>query len=100
MLKRAEVFGIINREREYQDSMFPRDGEDGNGVIRKVRDLSPAPGILMLEEYGAKARRAWVDDRDGDPIPSLRQVAKIAAIAVRILEEASESEKILVVGLR
>lgn len=100
MLNREEVFGIINTERDYQDSMFPREGEDGNGVTRKVRDLSPAPGILMLEEYAEKARRAWVDDRKADPLPALQQVAKLAAIAVRILENASESEELLEKGLR
>lgn len=99
-MSREAVYGIIDREREYQDRRFPPDGQDGQFVLRSVRDLSPAPGILMLSEYTDKARRAWVNDRAADPVPALQQVAKIAAIAVRILEQASESERLLKEGLR
>lgn len=100
MLSRAQVFGLINIERAYQDAVFAPELTTSCGQTRADRDLSPAPGILMLEEYAAKARAAWVNNHDSDDLPALQQVAKIAAIAVRILETVGDSERLLRAGLR
>ena len=99
-MSREEVFGIINRERTYQDRKFDPTEPTTCGLLRQQRDLCPAPGILLIEEYALQARKAWVDDRSGDDLPALQQVAKIAAIAVRILEQAGGSERLLRAGLR
>lgn len=99
MLTRAQVFDIINNERAYQDKTYSPDETTSTGVTRKVRDLEPSSGILMLEAYVRKATDAWVNTK-GDNTPSLQQVAKIAVIAVRILERSGGSEALLIKGLR
>lgn len=99
-MTREQVFGLVDAERLYQDRAFNPELETSCGQTRRQRDLNPAPGVLMLEEYVEKARRAWVDDRESDDLPALQQVAKVAAIAVRILEQAGGSERLLRVGLR
>lgn len=99
MLSRGEVYNIINAERDYQDTTYNPDEVTSSGLTRRERDLEVAPGILMIDEYVDKARAAWVGTK-GDSIPALQQVAKIAAIAVRILERAGESHRLLQTGLR
>lgn len=99
MLTREQVFSLINGERAYQDKEYNPNEVLSSGQRRGDRDLDVAPGILMLGAYAVKATGAWVDTK-GTNIPALRVVAKIAAIAVRILERAGGSEYLLEVGLR
>lgn len=99
MLSRGEVFNIINNERTYQDQTYRPDELLSSGQTRSARDLDVAPGILLLIEYGAKASIAWTGAK-GSNLPALQVVAKIAAIAVRILERAGNSEELLKTGLR
>lgn len=101
MLTREQVFSLINTERDYQDLNYdPDELLSGNGgITRRQRDLNAAPGILMLVDYSRKATDAWVNTK-GNQVPSLQQVAKIAAIAVRILEQAGDSQQLLQLGLR
>lgn len=98
-LSRADAYAVINQERRYQDSTYSPDEETVPGQTRRQRDIGVTPHILLLEEYVAKARAAWVN-RKGDDLPALQQIAKVAAIAVRALERASGSEKLLEKGLR
>lgn len=99
MLTRAEVYAIIDGERTYQDVNYDPDFVTSSGLTRRQRDLEAAPGILMIGEYVAKARNAWTSTK-GNQLPALQQVAKIAAIAVRILERAGGSQELLQSGLR
>lgn len=99
MLSRTEVFALIDKERQYQDSTYNPEGKVSSGLTRRERDSEVSPGILMLEAYVRKATNAWVNT-PVDNLPALQQVAKIAAIAVRILERAGESQELLKVGLR
>jgi hypothetical protein len=100
VLTREEVFIIIDRERDFQDVEYnPTAVIVPGGPTREQRDLLPAAGILLLEEYVRKATTAWAGQKGSD-FNSLRQVAKIAAIAVRILERAADSERLLTEGLR
>jgi hypothetical protein len=99
MLTRTQVFALISNERAYQDVTYDPNEVLSTGVTRLQRDLDVTPGILMLEEYNAKARAAWVA-RKGSDLPALQQIAKIAAIATRILERAGGSEELLTTGLR
>lgn len=98
-MNRDEVIHIINEERGYQDLEYDPDAVTSSGQTRRERDLDVAPGILMLEDYVAKARAAWTGTK-GNQLPALRQIAKIAAIAVRILERAGGSDELLRQGLR
>jgi hypothetical protein len=99
VLTREQVFQLIETERAYQDSTYKPDEFTSTGLTHALRDKEAAPGILMLEAYIRKAADAWVNTK-GDSTPALQQVAKIATIAVRILERAGGSEKLLEVGLR
>jgi hypothetical protein len=93
------VFGVINVEREYQDGTYNPEEATSTGVTRRVRDLEPSSGIAMLSAYVRKAEDAWVNTK-GSNLPAIQQIAKIAAIAVRILERAGGSEDLLIKGLR
>lgn len=99
MLTREQVFEIINTERNYQDTNYRPDEVVSSGLTRRMRDAEVSPGILMLEAYARKAGDAWVNTK-GTNLPALQQVAKIAAIAVRILERAGDSQALLESGLR
>lgn len=98
MLTREEVFIIIDRERAYQDLNYnPKQTQPYPGSpTREQRDLNPAAGILLLDSYVRKAQEAWEKNHS---LLSLQQIAKIAAIAVRVLERAGGSEELLK-GLR
>lgn len=98
-MTRKEVYEVIDNEREYQDRNYNPEQRTSSGVTRRERDYDVAPGICMLEVYCRKAGDAWVNTK-GTQHPALQQVAKIAAIAVRILERAGGSEKLLETGLR
>lgn len=99
MLDREKVFELINAEREFQDKNYDPNFMLTSGQTREQRDLEVAPGVLMLKEYSDKAGQAWVSTK-GSNLTTLQQVAKIAAIAVRVLERAGGSEELLKVGLR
>lgn len=99
MLHRNQVFDLINKERNYQDTNYDPNFVLSSGQTREQRDLEVSPGVLMLEAYTRKAADAWVNTK-GTNLSTLQQVAKIAAIAVRILERAGGSEELLTKGLR
>lgn len=98
-LTRNQVFTLINEERKYQDRNYNPDEKISSGQTRRERDLEVAPGVLMLNAYSHKATQIWVSTI-GTSLPTLQQVAKIAAIATRILERAAGSEELLQKGLR
>jgi len=102
MLKRIEVYFLINAERLYQDRTYDPNAVLTSGQTRAERDLDVAPGLVLLDSYVRKAQDTWTDRAGGtgNNIPTLQQVAKIAAIAVRILECAGGSETLLTTGLR
>lgn len=97
MLKREEVFKIINDERAYQDRTYDPNEVLSSGQPRGIRDLDVTPHLVMLDLYVRKAQESW--NVKGDNRPALQQVAKIAAIATRALERAGKSEALLQ-GLR
>ena len=99
MLGRHEVYTLIDNERQYQDRTYNPDEVVSSGQTRQARDLEVSPGILMLHAYILKAEDAWVNTAKTN-LPALQQIAKIAAIAVRILEHAGGSEELLIRGLR
>jgi len=98
-MTREQVWIVVDRERDYQNQAYSGKEKTSSGQTREERDLDVAPGILMLDAYVTKAMLAWVDTK-GTQLPALQQIAKIAAIAVRILERAGGSEELLTKGLR
>lgn len=100
MLKRTEVYALIEAERLYQDSTYNPAKMLSSRQTRGERDLDVTPGLVLLDSYVRKAQDAWTDQKTGGSLAALQQVAKIAAIAVRILERAGGSEILLTSGLR
>jgi hypothetical protein len=99
MLSRKKVYDVIDRERNYQDAEYNPDAKTSSGLTRRERDQEVIVGIAMLREYVNKASDVWVGTK-GSQFPAIQQVAKIAAIAVRVLERAGGSEELLTKGLR
>jgi hypothetical protein len=79
-MKREDIFEVINRERDYQDSLWPRDDHEAIGQYQWS-----APHLVLLEDYIAGARNKWRHSREESDV--IREIAKIATIAVRALEE-------------
>ena len=77
MANRNEVYSAINGERDYQDQRWADTDVD--------KRLSVGEGVLLIEEYAARARETWA----GEPNPelgTLQVIRKIAALAVRVME--------------
>lgn len=93
-MKREDVFEVIDKEREYQDTTWPRDAR------RRRMYAFAAPHILLLEGYVQKLRDGWVSS-GMDETARLRVIAKIATMAVRALEEIEAPDvDLLKLGLR
>lgn len=97
-LNREQVIGIIETERQYQDANYDANALLSSGVTRGQRDLDVTSHLTLLDIYVDKAKKAWL--AKGDNKPSLKQIAKVAAIAVRALERAGGSDALLTEGLR
>lgn len=75
-MKIESVFEIVKRERQYQDSL----GSDRvDGHVHSVGEE-----LLLMNTYLRKATDAW-SNNPGD-FEALMQIRKIAAIAVRSME--------------
>ena len=93
-MKREDAFEVIRVEREYQDTVWPRDER------RKRMYAFSAPHILLLEGYIQKLRDGWVSSGMNET-ERQRTIAKIAAMAVRALEEIEAPDvDLLKIGLR
>ncbi len=98
-MQRQDVYRVIDRERAYQDATYSPNEilSGGLGPTRGQRDADVTAHLVMLDIYLSKAKEAW--NVKGDNRPALKQIAKIAAIAVRALEQAIGAESTLE-GLR
>jgi|SRR5688572_306036 len=98
-MTREQIFGIIEKEREYQDRNYSPDEalSGGVGPTRRERDRDVTSHLVLLDLYIQKAKEDW--NVKGDNRPALKQIAKIAAIAVRAMERAAGSDALLE-GLR
>jgi hypothetical protein len=76
-MTRDEVYEIINEERAYQD-VLSADRTDGT-------DKTVGEYIVMLQYYLDKAVEMWT--MKPGTLPAMDQVRKIAAIAVRCMEQ-------------
>lgn len=86
-LTRAQVFEILEKERQYQDSLWPpHDGQKNTEHT-----------LTTLQCYLRKAEDAWIVDKY--ETKTWQQLAKIAAVIVRALEVGNETENLLQ-GLR
>ena len=86
---RVRVYQAIDSERIFQDSFAISDRE-----YHETHTLGEF--ILMLNQYAAQAMDKWTHhkDKDGGGFPdSLHEVRKIAAIAVRCMEQHGAPER-------
>ena len=87
MLSRAQVFEILDKERKYQDGLWPpHDGQKNTEHC-----------LTSVQCYLRKAEDAWIVA--SDEVSTWQQLAKIAAIITRALEVGNETEELLK-GLR
>jgi hypothetical protein len=88
MLTREQALQVINTERDYQDSAWPAHDAQGN----------TEHCLTSVQVYLRKAEDAWITE--GYPeTKTQQQLAKIAAIIVRLLERGHGTEELLK-GLR
>ena len=79
-LTRSQVYSLIDGEREYQDKVWPVEGD---GV-----SASPEGFLLVIEKLLSDARTAWVTT----PLPkdseeAMNFIRKIGGTAVRVMEQ-------------
>jgi hypothetical protein len=81
---RVEAYKAIDSERDYQDS-FVLPGRE----YYQTHTLGEF--VLMINQYASQAMQSWTHHKDGDSPdefpPSLHEVRKIAALAVRCMEQ-------------
>jgi hypothetical protein len=97
VLTKHQVVNLILQEREYQDRKFRADEVLQSGISRLQRDQDVTPHLVLLDSYIRKAKDTWTNG--GGSIESLKEIAKIAAIAFRALERVGGGT-VLLQGLR
>ena len=80
-MTREEIFAAVNAERIAQDEQW-RTGRQNEAQYQ-----FSAPHVLLLEENADKLRKIWYGAKDEGSLAD--RFIKIAAIAVRALEEIS-----------
>jgi len=75
-MDRAEVYKLIDGERDYQDA------HTGNWDHRGA--VTVEAEILMMEEYMLKVRKEWTENHG--PQSAMMQMRKVIAMGVRCLE--------------
>ena len=89
---RPEVYKAIDSERQYQDSFVLPERE--YYITHTLGEF-----VLMINQYAAQAQASWTHHKDGDSpdefAPSLHEVRKIAALAVRCMEQHGAPMRVL-----
>lgn len=80
MVSRAEVYSVIDGERDYQDA--------GKGNAKRhegQKAMSPGEFILCMEKCLSDARNVWYTPNGGtDSLPFIRKVAGLAVQAMEL----------------
>lgn len=97
-MNRTQAYQVIDDERTYQDKAYDPDELLTSGSTRAQRDNDVTSHLVLLDLYLQKAKEAW--NVKGDNRPALKQIAKVAAIAVRAMERAGGADALLTEGLR
>lgn len=98
MMSKFQAVELVLQERKYQDRTYSPDQVMSSGLSREWRDKDVTPHLVLLDGYVKKAMAEWIVP--GSNKASLKQIAKIAAIAIRALERCGGSEELLEEGLR
>ncbi len=75
---KAEVYAAIDTERDYQDGLSPQR--------RDKREMVTGEELVLLREYVDRAFSNWTNTPGVNPEITLHDFRKIAAIAVRCME--------------
>ena len=78
---RDEVYAAIDGERSYQDSLWRLEPDR-----TEPNQLTIGEFVLMIEEYAAKARAEWIQEKKPEQ-STLHVMRKIGAIAVNCMEQ-------------
>jgi len=85
---RSDAYKAIDSERDFQDSFVLPERQ-----YYQTHTLGEF--ILMLNQYAAQAQEKWTHHSDKEDVPpSLHEVRKIAAIAVRCMEQHGAPKRI------
>jgi len=79
-MERKQVYERIDGERDYQDKHCAEENFD-------VDKRAISSHILTLELYLDKCKQVWGRTSNAKPDPTMDVMRKVAAIAVRCLEE-------------
>ncbi len=77
-MTRQAVYDAIDTEREYQDGLTPDR--------RDKREMVTGEELVLLREYVDRAFANWTNTPGVNPEITLHDFRKIAAIAVRCME--------------
>jgi hypothetical protein len=86
MATRQEVYAAIDGERDYQDQVWQESGNNG------PNKLSTGDFILLIEEYAARARKAFCSEAYPER-GAHDHIRKIAGIAVNCMEQHGVVER-------
>lgn len=79
VMKRNEVYELIDGERDYQDQVWAENAIENNNPLRVGEDLA------LIEVYLRKAFDTWSTERRPE-IETMGIIRKIAGICVRSME--------------
>ena len=94
IMKRDEVYRLINGEREYQDRFFKNPLSPGS-----THEHSPEEWLMYMEHYLGEAKHILSrgkGDKSTIRLQAMSNIRKIAALAVAAMEEHDTSERIYV----
>ena len=77
---REAVYKAIDSERDFQDNFVLPER-------RYYQTHTLGEFILMINQYAAQAQQFWTNHADDEVPRSLHEVRKIAALAVRCMEQ-------------
>ncbi len=81
---RADAYAAIDSERDFQDNFVLPDR-------RYYQTHTLGEFVLMINQYAAQAMQKWTHHTDADSPddfpPSLHELRKVAALAVRCMEQ-------------
>ncbi len=85
---RAEVYKLIDNERDYQDRLGPDRTELPPTHPREVGE-----SLTMMATYFRRAQDGWTEQAGNEA--ALDNIRKIAAIAVRCMEDHGAPERVI-----
>jgi hypothetical protein len=90
IMKRDEVYRLIDGERDYQDKFYKHP------VIIGEKEHSPEEWLMYMEDYIGEAKHLLSRGKGPVNVQAMSNIRKIAALAVAAMEEHDTPERIYV----